>query len=319
MAALIDPMSTQPKSAETTPDVALALLARGQHGVVSREQALSAGLSSSSIYRRTQSGEWQTIYPRVYGLRSAPVTWRRQLMAACVWAGRQAVVAYRAAATLWALDGCKETPIEISIERNLLSRHGIVVHRADLMPMDRALLDRIPVTSASRTLVDLSRLVSLDTLEIALEDALRRNLTSLSRLSWTLKQAQSKRRKGLSCLQELLDQRSAADPQLASAFEVKLAQVLRRSRLPEPQRQFEVSDGKLFLGWVDFAYPQVRLAIEADSYRHHSGKRAWRNDAARGNRLMRAGWRILRVHWEDLRHPADLIAQISEVLNAESP
>lgn len=310
--ALIALMNTQSELVRS-PDVALALVAREQHGVLSREQALSAGLSSSAIYRRTRSGEWRALYPRVYGLRSAISSRRRELMAACLWAGPQAVVSHRAAAALWNLDGCNESPIEISVERNLLSRHGIVVHRAELTQLDRSILDGIPVTSPTRTLGDLSRFLSRDSLEIALEDALRRGLTSMPRLRWALKQPESRARVGLRSLRELLDERSVGKPQMESGFEVRLERVLRTPGLPEPQRQFEVRDGKRILGRVDFAYPQVRLAIEADSYRYHSGKRAWRNDAVRNNRLMRAGWRILHVHWDDLRRPADLIAQIREL------
>ena len=57
-------------------------IAARQHGVISRVQALDAGLSRSTIGTRTLSGQWVRIDTAVYAVAAAPRTWRRQLWAA---------------------------------------------------------------------------------------------------------------------------------------------------------------------------------------------------------------------------------------------
>lgn len=61
-----------------------------------------------------------------------------------------------------------------------------------------------------------------------------------------------------------------------------------------------VVDEGVFLGRVDLAYPEARLLIEAESYRHHSGKNAWQHDFSRRNDFTSRGWHVLDVTWEDL-------------------
>ena len=70
---------------------------------------------------------------------------------------------------------------------------------------------------------------------------------------------------------------------------------------------------------MDFAYPELLVGIEADSYRHHSSRTDWARDRTRNNLLVAIGWRILPVTWEDLvDRPAELVALIGRGLK-ESP
>lgn len=61
---------------------------------------------------------------------------------------------------------------------------------------------------------------------------------------------------------------------------------------------------------VDFAYPDKKLAIEADGYRWHSGRRRWQHDISRGNELIRLGWRVIHVTADDVKHRPDIVAQM---------
>ena len=51
---------------------------------------------------------------------------------------------------------------------------------------------------------------------------------------------------------------------------------------------------------MDFAWPDVRLGLEADSYRHHASRRDWARDHTRNNLLTALGWRVLPVTWQDM-------------------
>jgi very-short-patch-repair endonuclease len=85
-----------------------------------------------------------------------------------------------------------------------------------------------------------------------------------------------------------------------------------RAGLPKPAIQHEIRDRGRLVAIVDFAYPDVRLAIEADGYRWHSGRARWRTDLQRRNAVTALGWRIVHVTWEDLeRTPDELLRLIS--------
>ena len=65
--------------------------------------------------------------------------------------------------------------------------------------------------------------------------------------------------------------------------------------------QFEIFDGRVFVGRVDFAYPEDRVAIEYDSYEHHVGKAALLRDSTRRKALLAAGWTPLSATAADVR------------------
>src|SRR4051812_13255142 len=79
----------------------LARVASSQHGLLTREQALSLGMSSSALSRRVSSGQWERVYPGVYRVVAAPVTQAQTLLAAVLWAGEGATVSHFSALSLW--------------------------------------------------------------------------------------------------------------------------------------------------------------------------------------------------------------------------
>lgn len=66
---------------------------------------------------------------------------------------------------------------------------------------------------------------------------------------------------------------------------------------------------------VDFAYPALKVGIEADGWRVHSGRKAWNRDAATRRRLLAAGWTIIGVSWDELeRHPETVAEELHTIL-----
>ncbi len=49
----------------------------------------------------------------------------------------------------------------------------------------------------------------------------------------------------------------------------------------------------------DLAYPDARIGVEFDSYRHHFGRQAWRRDQSRHNRATAAGWLVIHLTEHD--------------------
>ncbi|MFN2525020.1 MAG: type IV toxin-antitoxin system AbiEi family antitoxin domain-containing protein, partial [Actinomycetota bacterium] len=61
-------------------------LASQQFGIVTREQALDAGLSAEAIQRRIAGGTFERLYRGVYRMAGAQPSWEQDLFAAQEWA-----------------------------------------------------------------------------------------------------------------------------------------------------------------------------------------------------------------------------------------
>jgi hypothetical protein len=299
------------RSSTETVDARIARLAATQHGVFSRAQAVAEGAARSFIQHRLAARRWELRHPGIYAVAGTPAAWRQQLMAACLAAGDGARASHRAAGAVWRLPGGSEEIMELSVPKERRVRlRGVLVHRAaGLIPADVTVVDAIPVTTATRTLIDLAAMIPGDTLEEALDDALRRRLTSVPRLRWRLNGLGRRGRPGTGTLRALLEARTGGEAVPESVIETRLLRVLREAGLPAPVCQYEIRDRGRVLARVDAAYPEIRLAIEVDGYRWHSGRARWERDLARRNALTARGWRIIHVTWSDLENRPDRIAR----------
>lgn len=293
-------------------DGACAERAIKQFGVIHRDQAIGAGLSARAVDRRTASGRWARIHRGVYRIGAAPPSWEQAVMAALLWAGEGAAASHRTAAALWRLEGATRETVEITSPRDRRSKN-VVVHLSTLPASDVTRIGVMPVTTVPRTLLDLGGVAAPSVVESALADALRRRLTTAVRLRRQLSALDGRRHRGAKALRQALDFLATPHNPLESVLEARLLRMLKRSRLPEPVAQYEVRPGIR----VDLAYPDARLAIEADGYRYHSGREAWRRDLSRRNALMATGWRVLHVTWHDIQQrPQELAEQVREALAA---
>jgi hypothetical protein len=100
-----------------------------------------------------------------------------------------------------------------------------------------------------------------------------------------------------------------ADGLAASPPETRLRLVMLRAGLPTPVAQFRVFDDDGFIARVDFAYPELKIAIEYDGL-WHSEPGQFARDRRRLNRLADAGWRVIFVTAADLHRPAQFLARV---------
>ncbi len=142
-----------------------------------------------------------------------------------------------------------------------------------------------------------------------------RRLVSFDLLARTLERLGGPGRSGAGVLRALVEERDPATAPTQSRLEDELWRVLRRGGLPEPVRQYEVAGGRL-----DFAYPAIRLAIEADSRIWHGGRRDVQRNSDKANRLVAHGWRVLHFTWGDVRRrPAYLVDAVGRELALACP
>jgi very-short-patch-repair endonuclease len=109
--------------------------------------------------------------------------------------------------------------------------------------------------------------------------------------------------RGIARLRRVID---LAEPKAESAMETRLRMLLVRARLPRPDAQVSIKDDRgRFLGRPDLFYRRQRLAIEYDGGNHRD---RLVDDNRRQNRLINAGFRLLRFTAADVYGSPDLVA-----------
>jgi hypothetical protein len=303
---------------------AIGRFARRQHGLVTREQAASVGLSSSAISRRLTGGAWRRVAAGVFAVVTAPATWRQRLLAACLAAGPGAAASHRSAGALFGLSGVSTGAVEITVPRGRSHRSTLaVLHQAcDLPPGDITRIDGIPVTRPARTLVDLAAAVSPRVLEEAVDDALCRRLVGLERLDRRAQSLRGRGRAGSAALGNVLATWHDGGLLPQETAEARLFRRLVHAGLPPPERQHEVyapGTGR-FVGRLDLAWPDVRVGFELDGFRWHGSPCAHGRDVARHNGLKALSWTVFQATPTDLTgdsaHLADLIRPLLMADNA---
>ena len=90
--------------------------------------------------------------------------------------------------------------------------------------------------------------------------------------------------------------------------------------LPEPTLDHDVyDDAGNFIGCVDLAYPEWKIAIEYEGDHHRVDPATWNRDMEKHDALQAAGWRVIRVSRTMLfAHPGELVARVAAALRARS-
>ena len=274
-------------------------------------------MTGHEIDHRLKSGFWVVLHGGVYKLGVGPVTWEERLMAATLAGGPEAAVSHRAAAVLWRLDGPESAPVEITIPHGREThREGVVCYRSrTLDPSDVTLRTGIPVTIVERTLVDVGRHWTDDAVEVAMESALRRGLTTTTALEAYLARS-SARIPGYRVMKRVSSRRSSGKAS-GSAAEVRLERALRAAGVPSPHRQFRLEVGRGDVVVIDKAWPELRVGLEVDGYDYHGGRLAHSADLERQNAIVRVGWLLLRYSGSQVRRNPDRIAQEVAAVLAE--
>jgi hypothetical protein len=303
-------------------DTILAAHAAEHYGVFRGHHALMAGLSNRQIRQRIDTDRWRRLYRDVYRIAGAPATWEGDLLAATWAGGFRAVASHRSAAELHALPGRTRDFVEITCPRWRRARQDdVVVHETKVLdPIDITVVSGIAVTTPARTLFDLGAVCRVGLVELALENALRRRLVSEMELAAMVKRLSRSGRPGGPTIRELLAARDPNRRPTESEMETRLLQAMRAHGLPEPTTQHEVRHGSAFIGRVDIAYPDAKIAIEYDSDEFHTGRGATHRDRDRRHRLVAAGWLPIDVGPADLRDGGTVtFAAIAQALRDRRP
>lgn len=289
---------------------ALESVAANQHGVFSVGQAAGLGVDRVRLARAVRSGVLTRVHPSVLRFPAAPLDWRARTWAAVLQAGPQAAASHEAA--LW-LHGCGVgAPFHPAVTLPPGGRAGLAgirVHRlCDLVDEHRLLMDGVPTTTLARAVVDLTSVLSPGRLEWLVDrlTIIDRRLT-VGELSRCLRQVNRRGRRRIRRLQALIDARGPGRPAPRSRVERRVDELLRATSLPEPAREYPLPGWDPGDGFVDRAWPEVRLILEVDGRSWHARESTMAKDRARDRAAAASGWQTVRVLDEEVRDAAPLV------------
>lgn len=289
-------------SGSVKPDLEITDLAARQHALITLDQLRSVGQTKEQIRYRVETGRLQRLEPRLFRIGGAVETWEQRVLGACLSVGNGAVACRRTAAVLWELlNYSSDPPIDVAVARprNPTWSSANVFRSTDIIAAHRTVLDGIPVTTVPRTLVDLGAVTNYTMVEDAVDRALVRQLTTLPDLHQILDNVARQGRRGVGHLRRAIE---FLEEGPESVLEMKLLRIILRSSLPRPtvQHWVELGPGQRYR--IDIAYPEVKLAIEADGKLAHLVGEAFDRERERQNALENADWKFLRYTWKHARY-----------------
>lgn len=290
-------------------------MAQHQGDVFTAAQAIAHGYTSRQVRRRLTTGHWHTVAGR--GLTAHPPsgTDDRWSALALAWAAHltwpDAVIGYHVAASLhgFPLDSGPDVHVLLPVRR--APGRGLVAHHVPFRRSDVALLPGdLPVTSPVRTAVDCLAVLDPDQAW-----PLFAWLVTRRRLDRALFTDHLQRRFGRPGTRQLRALHAQTTSGAVSPPEHRLHHLLHEAGLVGWRAGARVTDQHGLIGVVDILFDQAKLVIEIDGFGPHTTPTAFVADRRRQNRLINAGYQVLRFTWWDLTaEPERVLREIRDAV-----
>jgi very-short-patch-repair endonuclease len=242
-----------------------------------------------------------------------PPSTDQRILAAVLAGGEGTVASHMSAAILWRLDvtAAPGAEMEVTVRRPRHPRAvpGIVHRTLDLEPADVEPRQRIPRTTAARTLLDIAGRLGPSELEAALDDAERRGLVWRPHLRWRSQELRRRGRAGVPALDDLLD-RTDGRPLGDSWLEQAAIRHVLGAGLPVPRVQVNRRKAGGGIARVDLFWDDAKLAVELAGHGTHSTRRQRQSDAERAARLGLEGWTVVEFTYEDVVERPDYVIEM---------
>ena len=267
-------------------------------GLVERAALMGAGIPKGTISTWLTRGKLMEVLPGVYRIAEGDLPWKTLCRAAALWGGDSCALSHHTAAALHGLR-CflQQTPIHLSAmdsrKKPTSPAFELILHTPRTLKEEEVTIAAgLRVTSMGRTLIDLAATMSPAALDHALGEALRRGLVSPAEIRRVRESGRG--RKGTTNYTNVIDLRGAALVRTDSKLEDKFMKAFvdeGLELLPEPRVWIAKWD---MVYRADFAFTKYKLAIEIDSWEHHSRFAEWNADVIKNNDVVAWGWSVLR-------------------------
>ncbi len=282
-----------------------------QNGIVTRTQLTECGMHKNAVGRLIANGTLIKVQRGIYIVAGTQVSWLQHATIATFWCGNKAKLSHESVLQLYGLtdfrndsqylrrqNGYTRNLIHVTNPRRDFRNHEVFFHCSSIyLPTDHNNVHfGIPHVSLERALIDCSQQLTDHELSFFVERALRLGLTTIKRLSDGLQVLRSARGREKSRITKLVaDMKPERNKKCVESFlEKRVEDVVAPYSIYELRRQFEVKvQDKRYR--LDFAIPELMIAIEADGYQFHSHRSSFDADRMRDALLVGAGWTVLHV------------------------
>jgi hypothetical protein len=290
----------------TGPDRVISTLLLRQGNLITRSQALEAGLTESALrYRTRVGGSWRSVLPGIYVNSNGPLAKGQQEIAAVLYAGGQCVITGSSALEHQGVRVPAVEFIDVLVPSGTKRRDAafVRVHRTEKMP-DRPLVHGgIRLAPAARAVADAARSnTEFREVRALVADAVQRKACTIGQLADELRNGP---KQGSGLLRAVLEE--VADG-VASGAEGDLRKLIISGRLPQPMFNARLYVGSEFLAQPDVWWKDAGVAGEVDSREWHLSPDAWARTMARHDKMSAQG--ILVLHFT----PAHIKTQGAQVL-----
>jgi very-short-patch-repair endonuclease len=252
---------------------AIARVAVGQYGHITRVQLLALGAAPGTICAWIAAGHLVPVHRGVYAVAYPRVEPIARAMAAVLACGPGAVLSHDSALALWQLRRWPEAP-EVIIGRDRVRRPGITAHRSrTLTSVDTTVQLGVPVTRAARAIDDIRPRLSKRQYVRLVNDARLQRRISADEAAERLGHRRNPTRSGLE-----------------DAFQ----RWITRHRIPQPLINTPLNGHE-----VDALWPAEKIIVELDHPATHSDPATFHDDRRRDRTNRDHGYETVRLTGED--------------------
>ena len=293
-------------------DRAVDLVLRNQADLITRSQALGAGLTEDALRHRISArGPWCVVLPGLYAARGGQLTGAQREIAAVLYAGRASIITGYTALRRQGLAVPFSDTVDVLIPatNRRLSRGFVQVHRTTRMPERPWKLDGMQWAPPARAVADAAR-SERDARDVRalVANAVQRQKCTVQQLADELRDGP---RQGSAALRAALEE--VADG-IRSIAEGDLRKLVKRGGLPDPMYNPSLYAGGVFLAQVDAWWGEAAVAAEVDSREWHLSPDAYRRTQERHALLSAHG--ILVLPFAPRRIRTEGAAVVAEIRGA---
>ncbi len=251
----------------------------------------------------------------VYAECTAPLSQASLAWAGALAAGTESVVSHVTAARLWGLRTPSDPEVHVIAPRDSrLQVTGLRTHRVALAESEMCRLDGIVITTTIRTVLDCTLWLGEEAGRALLVDAVQRRLLVLDDVRTALRLMGQ--RHGLSRAWSIVADLSGG---AHSEAEVRAHKILAAAGIRGWEANVAVHDLDGLVGVVDLLFEEAKVVVEIDGRAYHSDDLAFQRDRVRQNRLVAAGYTVLRFTWDDVVNNPDRLVALVRTAVAGTP
>ena len=289
----------------------ISALARLQHGIISRQQLLKSDVSKNEIIGLVKNKFLIQIRGGIYRVSTSPNTWYQSALIAINLGGKGSLLSHESVLKLYGIlnfdkdsNYLRNRPNYTRRLIHVLSNHKefrdkrIYIHKSRIVLLNDMsnVYKQIPHVSLERAIIDCSQQLTDTELSYAVERVLQIKLATPISFEETLDALPSGPGREKKRISKLVNEISKVNSvkHVESILEKRIERIIRRCVKYQLEKQYEV-DIQSNKFRLDFAVPQLKIAIEVDGYQYHAHRSAFDADRNRSSLLTIAGWKVIHI------------------------